>query len=331
MEKKMDGMEAVKSAIRARRDWKVIAAMGLLLWAAVFAFSLRVGMAGEIDWDVVKELRLPRVVLATAVGMGLSVAGAVLQAVFTNPLCEPYTLGVSSGSALGAVIGAWLGLPLVVAGLTGSAFLGALAFGFLLYLISLRSGKESRFRLLLSGVMLGFFGSSLVAVVMALSDPSGLQGALFWLLGDLSRARPEGAWAALALIVSMTVFILTRWRGLDALLVGEENALALGVDVSRVRRSLLLISSLLIGVCVSAGGMIGFIGLVIPHLARQAVGSLHRKMIPVCAVFGALGLTAADTLARTVAAPFELPVGVVTALIGAPVFLWILLRRRGTA
>jgi len=125
--------------------------------------------------------------------------------------------------------------------------------------------------------------------------------------------------------------ILMQWRGLDALLVGEENALALGVDVSRVRRTLLLLSSLLVGVCVSAGGMIGFVGLVIPHLARQTVGSLHRKMLPVCAIFGAVALTAADTLARTIASPYELPVGVVTALLGAPIFLWILLKRREAA
>jgi iron complex transport system permease protein len=318
-------------ANKNRGNWKVICAIGLLFWAAICALSLKMGAASGLDPAVITELRLPRLILATAVGMGLSVAGAVLQAIFTNPLCEPYTLGVSSGSALGAVIGAWIGVPLVVAGLTGSAFLGALGFGFLLYVISIRSNRDGKFTLLLSGVMLGFFGSSLVAVIMALADPSGLQGALFWLLGDLSRARPQGAWGSLGMISSLVLAILMQWRGLDALLVGEENALALGVDVSRVRRSLLLTSSLLIGVCVSAGGMIGFIGLVIPHLARQMVGSLHRKMIPVCAVFGAVALTASDTLARTLASPYELPVGVVTALLGAPIFLWILLRRRGAA
>jgi iron complex transport system permease protein len=318
-------------ANKPRGDWKVVCLIGLIFWAAIFLFSLKLGAASELDPAIIRELRLPRIVLATAVGAGLSIAGAVLQAIFTNPLCEPYTLGVSSGSALGAVLGAWVGIPLVVAGLTGSAFLGALAFGFLLYLISIRSGKDGKFTLLLSGVMLGFFGSSLVAVIMALSDPSGLQGALFWLLGDLSRARPQGAWGSLSMIAVLALAILMQWRGLDALLVGEENALALGVDVSRVRRTLLLLSSLLIGVCVSAGGMIGFVGLVIPHLARQTVGSLHRKMLPVCAVFGAVALTAADTLARTIASPYELPVGVVTALLGAPIFLWILLKRREAA
>jgi iron complex transport system permease protein len=166
---------------------------------------------------------------------------------------------------------------------------------------------------------------------MAISDPSGLQGALFWLLGDLSRARPEGAWGSFGMIAALVVFTLMQWRGLDGLLVGEENALALGVDVSRVRRTLLLLSSLLIGVCVSAGGMIGFVGLLIPHLARQMVGSLHRKMLPVCAVFGAVALTASDLLARTIASPYELPVGVVTALLGAPLFLWILLKGKGAA
>lgn len=315
-------------ANQSRGNWKIVCLIGFIFWAGICVLSLKMGAASGLDPAIITELRVPRLVLATGVGMGLSVAGAILQAIFTNPLCEPYTLGVSSGSALGAVVGAWAGIPLVVAGLTGSAFLGALAFGFLLYVISMRSGREGKFTLLLSGVMLGFFGSSLVAVIMALSDPSGLQGALFWLLGDLSRARPQGAWGSLGIISVLVIFTLMQWRGLDALLVGEENAVALGVDVSRVRRTLLLLSSLIIGVCVSAGGMIGFVGLVIPHLARQMVGSLHRKMIPVCAVFGAVALTASDTLARTIASPYELPVGVVTALIGAPLFLWILLKGR---
>jgi iron complex transport system permease protein len=314
-----------------RENWLAVSALGLVFWAAIFFLSLKIGAAADLDSEIMMQLRLPRALLATAVGMGLSVAGAILQAIFTNPLCEPYTLGVSSGSALGAVAGAWIGLPLVLSGLTGSAFLGALAFGFLLYLISMRSSGDGKFTLLLSGVMLGFFGSSLVAVIMALSDPNGIQGALFWLLGDLSRARPQGAWVALATILGLVAVTFTRWRGLDALLVGEENALSLGVDVTRVRRSLLLISSLIIGICVSGGGMIGFVGLVVPHIARKMVGSLHRKLIPVCAIYGALALTAADMLARIVVRPYELPVGVVTALLGAPLFLWILLRRKEAA
>lgn len=313
-----------------RRSLTGVLVVGIVAWAILFLLSLKTGSATDVDVEIITQLRMPRALMATAVGMGLAVAGAVLQALFTNPLCEPYTLGVSSGSALGAILGAWLGVPLLFAGLTGSAFLGALGFALVLYLISLRP-RNGKFTLLLAGVMLGFFGSSLVAVLMALSDPNGIQGALFWLLGDLSRARPEGAMTSLAVILALVGVIWTRWRGLDALLVGEENALALGVDVARVRRSLLLLSSLLIGICVSGGGMIGFVGLVVPHLARRQVGSLHRRLIPVCAILGALCLMGADAVTRAVAKPYELPVGVMTALIGAPVFLWILLQRRESA
>lgn len=313
-----------------RRSWISVVVAGLVAWAILFVVSLKTGSATDVDAEIIAQLRLPRALMATAVGMGLAVAGAVLQALFTNPLCEPYTLGVSSGSALGAILGAWLGIPLLFAGLTGSAFLGALGFATVLYLISLRPGN-GKFTLLLAGVMLGFFGSSLVAVFMAISDPNGIQGALFWLLGDLSRARPQGAATSLAIILALVFAIWTRWRGLDALLVGEESALALGVDVQRVRRNLLLLSSLLIGICVSGGGMIGFVGLVVPHFSRRMVGSLHRRLIPVCAIFGALSLMAADALTRALAKPFELPVGVMTALIGAPVFLWILLQRKDSA
>lgn len=315
-------------AQRSRWLWAVFAGLGV--WALIFFVSLGVGPAGLARGDIILELRLPRAIMAAAVGMGLSVAGAVLQALFANPLCEPYTLGVSSGSALGAVLGAWLGLPLVFAGVTGSAFVGAMVFVGILYFISLR-GAGGKFALLLSGVMLGFLGSSLVSIAMAFSDPNGIQGALFWLLGDLSRARFEGSIASLVAAIVLVLALWSRWRGLDALLVGEENARALGVDVNRARRVLLLLSSLLIGVCVSGAGMIGFVGLVVPHFARRQVGSLHFRLIPVCAIWGAALLTAADSLTRSVVQPYELPVGVVTALIGAPAFLWILLNRREAA
>lgn len=314
----------------ANKKAKVYLFAGLLAWCLVFFICLRVGSTTQMDSEIVWQLRFPRVLMATAIGIGLSVAGALLQALFSNPLCEPYTLGVSSGSSLGAVLGAWAGLPLVLGGLTGSAFLGALFFGLILYGISLRP-SSTRSSLLLAGVMLGFLGSSLVALVMAFSDPNGIQGALFWILGDLSRSRTEGSLISLALVVVLSFTAWTQWRSLDALLLGEENALALGVDVTRARRLLLGLASLLIGVCVSGGGMIGFVGLVVPHFSRQMVGSMHRKLLPICAVFGALALSIADALTRSLAHPYELPVGVMTALIGAPAFLWILLKRGDSA
>lgn len=303
---------------------------GILAWFFAFFLCLHVGSTADANSEIIWQLRFPRVLMATAIGMGLSIAGALLQALFTNPLCEPYTLGVSSGASLGAVLGAWIGLPLVAGGLTGSAFFGALAFGFILYGISLRS-VSTHSALLLAGVMLGFLGSSLVALVMAFSDPNGIQGALFWILGDLSRARTDGSLLSLGLILILSFFAWTQWRSLDALLLGEENALALGVNVPRARRLLLVLSSLLIGICVSGGGMIGFVGLVVPHFCRRMVGSMHRTLLPICGVYGALTLSVADALTRSLAHPYELPVGVMTALLGAPAFLWILLGRREPA
>ena len=270
---------------------------------------------------------MPRVILASAVGMGLAVAGATLQALFANPLCEPYTLGISSGSALGAVIGIGFGMQWSFAGLAGTSFIGALVFALFLYLISLRAGS-SNLTILLAGVMLGFLGSSLVAVWMAFADANGIQGATIWLMGDMSRARLKGSALALMSSTMLSYSIWCGWRQLDALMMGEEGALSLGISVSSARRRFIVLTSLLIGLCVSGAGMIGFVGLVIPHFVRRLVGSLHLELLPLCAIWGAASLTAADALSRVIARPYELPVGVVTALVGAPLFLWIMLQRK---
>lgn len=304
--------------------------LGIFAWLAGAALALRLGATPGASGEIVAQLRLPRVILASSVGSGLAVAGAILQVLFSNPLCEPYILGVSSLASLGAVTGALCGFPLILGGLSVPAFGGALLCAVALYLLSLRRGIGS-LTLLLSGVMLGLFGNSLVAVAMALGDPNGIQGALFWLLGDLSRARLLPALASLGLTAGLSVWAWTRWRGLDALLLGEEEALSLGIEVPRLRRSMIVLSALMVAVCVSGAGMIGFVGLVVPHACRRQVGSLHRWLLPLCGIWGATALVAADCAARVVARPYELPVGVVTALVGAPLFLWILSRRGGPA
>lgn len=300
---------------------------GFILWSVSFLASLKFGVANDLDWDWIVQLRLPRAVLASAVGMGLSVSGVTLQALFSNPLCEPSTIGISSGAALGAVLGSALGSTFIYSGLMGSSFLGALFFAFILYLASSRFKAENA-SLLLIGVMLGFMGSSLVALWMALSDVSGIQGALFWLLGDLSRITLTGAIFTFILSLFISGFLWSRWSELDPLLLGEQQAASLGVPIRQVRARLLVLSSLLIALCVSASGMIGFIGLIVPHLGRKLVGALHYHLIPVSALFGAFILTAADLLARLIVQPQEIPVGVVSALIGAPFFAWIILSRR---
>jgi iron complex transport system permease protein len=300
---------------------------GVLLWIVAALISLKMGSVNGADLDIIIQLRLPRLILASAVGMGLAVAGCALQALFTNPLCEPYTLGISSGAALGAVLGGFLGTQWFFWGVAGSACLGALIFALILFLISLRGAGS--FQLLLSGVMLGFLGSSLVALIMALSDASGVQGAILWVLGDLSRARLTGSTFSFAAILVLSIQVFASAPALDALLMGEEGAAGLGIDVGSTRRKLIVILSLIVGICVSTAGMIGFVGLIVPHFVRRHVGSLHRALLPLCALWGAGSLTMADAISRLVVKPYELPVGVVTAILGAPLFLWIMLRRRG--
>lgn len=300
--------------------------VGIVAWFFVVILSLKYGSAVQVDAEIIAQLRIPRVLLASVIGMGLAVSGAVLQVLFSNPLCEPYTMGISSGSAIGAVVGLTLGFDFIVSGLLGSAFVGALIFTGILYLISRHPGVSS-LTLLLTGVMLNFLGSSLVSLWMAVADSNGIQGALFWLMGDLSRARLSGALISAVFVWISLVYIWFFRRELDSLLLGEESALSLGVNVSRLRMQMVLVTSFILAVCVSAAGMVGFIGLVIPHFVRKYVGSLHHRLIPLSALWGAVALTLADLLARVLIRPFELPVGVVTALVGAPLFMWVILKQ----
>jgi len=286
--------------------------------------SLKFG-ASDLTGEEILDLRLPRVILAFGVGAALSLSGAILQALFTNPLCEPYTLGISSGSALGAVMGATLGWGVNAYGFSPASFLGGIIFALILYFFSSRHSM-SKTALLLAGVMLSFVGSSLVAVWMALADPAGIQGALVWLLGDLSRARFDGSIILVGIVIVITGRLIYTARGYDALLMGEETALSVGVNLQNLRREAILLSSILTGLSVSAAGMIGFIGLLIPHVVRKTNGSLHRSVFPIAVFMGGGTLIFSDLLARIVARPYELPVGVVTSLIGAPVFLMFMLR-----
>ncbi len=287
--------------------------------------GLHLGVVSHLDFHSIIQLRLPRVVLAMATGIALCVSGATLQALFTNPLCEPYTLGISSGSALGAVLGSFLGLETSFFGLTGGAFLGGLFFAVILLLISIKSHINLT-PLLLSGVMLGFLGSSGVALCMALGDPQGIQGALFWLMGDLSRARISGALISLCISIVLVFFLWIKSPCLDAFLMGEETASTLGISVGDSRRWFILLSSILVGLAVAGSGMIGFVGLMIPHFVRRKVGALHFHLIPLCSLWGASALILADLLARVIIKPYELPVGVVTSLIGAPFFIIMVLK-----
>ncbi|MGW0450760.1 FecCD family ABC transporter permease [Streptosporangium sandarakinum] len=278
---------------------------------------------------IVWQIRLPRILLGALVGAGLAMVGTVLQALLRNPLADPFVLGTSSGAGVGAVTVTLAGST--VAGihtLSAGAFAGAVAATALVFALT-RSGGVPR--LLLAGVAVAFIGQAVINVLVLFGDDSGGQAArqvLFWLMGGLGGAR----WTSLLIIAVLTALalpvLLLRARVLDALLLGEQTAAALGLRPTRLRAELFLLTSLLTGALVAASGAIGFVGLMMPLFTRLLLRTAENaRVLPVAALLGALFLIWADLLARTVVAPAELPVGVVTALCGGPVFLWLLVRR----
>jgi iron complex transport system permease protein len=279
--------------------------------------------------QIVWEFRTPRVLLAAVVGAGLSVSGACLQVVARNSLADPYVLGVSSGAALGAVLVMAYGSTIAGGlGASGAAFAGSLLTLLAVVALAHRNGRVGPTRLVLAGVAVSYLTTAMTSFVQLYVDPNALRGIMFWLLGSLASAT----WADLRVptlgIVVATIWLLTRARAMNALTVGDDTASALGIDVSRVRIELLVVSSLLTGAAVSVSGGIGFVGLMVPHAARFVVGSDHRRVLPVVTLGGATFMVLVDVLSRTVDKPNELPVGVFTAAIGAPFFI-ILLRRHG--
>jgi iron complex transport system permease protein len=283
-----------------------------------------------IQDDVVWQLRMPRVLLAALVGAGLTTVGVIVQTLVRNPLAEPWTLGVSQGAALGAVATIVLGVGVFGGGSASTAaFVGAVVAMALVYAFARRGGEMAPLRLVLAGVAIGwgFYGVSHYLVLLA-DNPGDTHTALFWLLGGLGGAE----WDILAVpAVTLAVVLLVlvaRARMLNALLVGDETAASLGVPVELWRRILLLLASALTGVMVSVSGSIGFVGLVVPHAMRMVVGGDHRRLVAAAALGGAAFLVLADLAARVLLDPQELPIGVVTALVGTPTFLALMHVRR---
>lgn len=277
---------------------------------------------------IIRHIRGPRVLLAFLVGGALGISGAGLQAVVRNPLADPYLLGLSGGAGLGAVTMMAL-RPLSPWAVPLAAFVGALLAIALVYRLALVAGRRLDSRiLLLAGVAVGAFAAAVMTAILTLSPATELRNAFLWLLGGFSAAswRATGIFAVYALLPTGILF--ARARTLDLLALGEEPAEYLGADVERGKRVVLAAASLLTAASVAVCGMIGFVGLVVPHLTRRLVGSIHRPLLPAVFLTGGTLLVAADALARTVARPVELPVGVVTALVGVPVFAF-LLRRSG--
>ncbi|MDE2139702.1 MAG: iron ABC transporter permease [Gammaproteobacteria bacterium] len=283
------------------------------------------GGGDALTRTLVLELRLPRAVTAFSVGGLLALAGALMQVLLRNPLADPYILGVSGGAAVGALLSLLFGL----AGywVSGSAFLGALISMLIVFVLAHGRGGWTPTRLLLTGIVVAFGWGAAISLLLVLSDNASLRGMLFWLMGDLSYR--SGGWLALVVVIVGLAACLPFARHLNVLARGETLAEALGVAVRPFSIAIYIVASLFTAVAVTEAGAIGFVGLVIPHLLRLVSGSDHRTLLPGAVLAGGSLLMLADTLARTVVAPEQLPVGVVTAAIGVPVFLYLLNRARG--
>jgi iron complex transport system permease protein len=279
------------------------------------------------SWTILWELRLPRVILAGIVGWSLSIGGVVFQALMRNPLAEPFLLGVSSGAAVGAVAGIIFGI-LFWGGIPFMAFLGALMTIALVLSIAQRARAIDPNTLILTGVIINAFFAALIMFAMAVTSGEKLHSLLFWLYGDLSRGRFVDLWVLVPVIFIGSFILYGMARSFNLIASGEEVAFQLGVDVERAKWIALIIVSLMCGTTVAFSGIIGFVGLIVPHLVRMTFGPDHRLLLPASGLLGASFLICSDLLARIIISPSELPVGVVTAFLGAPFFLYLLYLRK---
>jgi iron complex transport system permease protein len=276
---------------------------------------------------IIFDIRLPRIALAMLVGASLSVSGTAFQALLRNPLADPYVLGVSSGGAVGAIVSLIL-LPRIPLVTPLAAFVGAITTIAAVYFLGRRQGQLDSTTLLLAGIISASFLSAVISFLVTTLAGRDLRGIVFWLMGDLSTPLPEALhWVLLAGLILGVGSIYTTAADLNVITAGEREALHLGVDVTRVKLVVYVSASLLTGLAVSVSGAIGYVGLLVPHAMRMLFGSDYRILIPTSAIGGAIAVVAADTLARTIMAPTELPVGAVTAILGAPFFIYLLRRR----
>lgn len=306
-----------------------------ILSDAVLGERAATGMAMR-DAVIVLDIRLPRTVLAFLVGGSLAVAGAVLQGVFRNPLADPALVGVSTGAAFAAVlwivfgylVGAYLSDFLLTLALPIAAFLGSLVATILLYRLATREGRTSVAMLLFSGIALSALAAAGTGLAIFVASDQQLREFTFWTLGSTGGA----SWTKVAIAIPFSLLLLAGaiWiaRGLDALALGEAEAFHIGIDTQRLKRIAIVLVAAGVGAAVAVAGVIGFVGLVIPHLLRLTTGPMHRRLIVGCALLGGALLTGSDIVARTVAAPAEVPIGVVTAILGAPYFLFLVHRNR---
>ena len=283
-----------------------------------------VGEGGHLQQTLVLELRLPRTLSAFATGGLLAVAGALMQVLLRNPLADPYVLGLSGGAAVGALLAMLAGLGGMI--VSGSAFAGAMLATMMVFGLAHGTGSWTPSRLLLTGVVVAAGWGAVITLMLAISPAQRLPGMLYWLMGDVSYARSP--WPALVLLFLVCLLVVPLGRSLNVLARGPMQAAALGVSVRPLEWTIYVLASLLTATAVTMAGSIGFVGLVVPHMLRLVLGNDQRLILPACALAGGTLLVLADTLARVVIAPEQLPVGVITALLGVPTFLYLLYRSR---
>jgi iron complex transport system permease protein len=311
----------------------IAAALAALAVGAVAIDPARLlgGELADFEHAVLWQIRLPRIALALAIGAALAVAGAAMQGLLRNPLAEPGLVGVSSGAALAAAAFIVLGagtLP-VALGLPLASFAGAALAAWTVLRLSIVGARTRVATMLLAGLALNAIAGAGIGLLSYLADDFALRSVTLWMFGSLARAGTAELAVGAPLLLLAVLWICLRARPLNAMLLGEAEALHLGVDVERLKRSLTLAIVVAAGVAVALAGIIGFVGLIVPHLVRLGFGPDHRRLLPLCALSGALLLLVADTLARMLFMPAELPIGILTALIGGPFFLLLLLRYRG--
>ena len=319
--------------------------IGILLLAVALMVSISLGGAdmsiisslkalflqGEVSQEkIIWAIRLPRILTAVITGGGLAIVGAVFQGLFRNPMADPFVLGISSGAALGATIAIVLGVSIPLIGFTGIsmfAFAGALLTMATIFMIARARGSLDSTTLLLSGVALNFFSSSIIYLFMFLRYDK-MKQIIMWTFGSFSTSSWEKLMMMVPVIFIGTIILRLFARDLNGIMTGETQAKSFGVDVDKARKSIILASTFMVGVLVATSGIIGFVGLMIPHLLRLVIGADFKKLLPLSFLYGSLFLLICDTLARVVVKPAELPIGAITALFGAPFFIFLLIRKK---
>lgn len=327
---------------RRRMTAPALAILGVLLVAAAILASsigaVSIPLADILSFDlsgqqqaILSTIRLPRVLLAIIVGAALAVSGAAMQGLFRNPLADPGLIGISSSAALAVAVVIVLAGP--IAGVFGlyslsfAAFAGALIACALIFRLARLTGSFSVTYMLLTGIAINALAGAGVGILTFMSDDQQLRSLTFWTMGSLGGALWPSVLVVASIVIPASIILIRNARELNVLLLGENEARYLGVDSERLKRTIVLSTALSVGAAISVSGIIGFVGLVVPHLIRLTLGPDHRLLIPASALLGAILLVIADTLARTLVAPAEMPVGVLTSLIGGPFFLWLLIKQ----